>query len=205
MVKAVVDLVLAACVFVVDLLQLKAQLHQRASHILQVSRIAVNGLEIVGRLVQLVMGIGYLPDSTHLAQQKEFRFDADPHAPATRVQLSHGGFQDLARTRIQRLTARKTVTYSTRYTRHKRQRLQGVRQHTPVVLAARAHTRQSCPPNAGAGKASAHLHPLLQLFKWYQLPLGNAMKITKLGQNGMHALGLQGTNGVGVVMHKNGR
>ena len=62
-VKFVVDLVLAAGVFVVDLLQLKAQGRQRGAHVLQKCLVAVDGFEVVRGFVELVGCIGHLPGS----------------------------------------------------------------------------------------------------------------------------------------------
>ena len=154
-VKAVIDFVLATGVFVVDLLQLKTQLDQSAAHVFQIRRIAVDGLEVVRRFVQLVVRIGHLPGAVHLAQQKEFGLNTHPHAPAARFQLGHRRLEHLARASVQRLAARKTVAHGAGHTRHKRQHLQGLWLHAPVVLAAQAHAWQARTPDAGAGKTRA--------------------------------------------------
>ena len=60
-VKAVIDLVLAAGVLMVDLLQLKAERRQILAHVVQKIAVAVDGLQVIGRLVQPVLAVGRLP------------------------------------------------------------------------------------------------------------------------------------------------
>ena len=196
-VKAVVDFVLAARVFVVDLLQVKTQRHQRAAHGFQKILVAQNGADVVRGFVQVVVRVGALPlcvRRLRTLEQKELGLNAHPQLPAPGIEPGHCRFQDLARTGIERLTTGKTIAHRMRHAGHVGQGPQTLGLYPAVVLAARTHARQASAPDAGTGKARALLDPFAQIAHRNQLALGHAMDVAKLRQDGMQALGLEGGN-----------
>ena len=200
-VKAVVDFILAARVFMVDLLQVKTQRHQRATHGLQKILVAQNGADVVRGFVQSVVRVGALPlcvRRLRTLEQKELGLNAHPQLPAPGIEPGDRCFQHLARTGIQRLTTGKAIAHRVCHARHIGQGPKAVGLYAAVVLAARSHAWQASAPDAGAGKARALLDPFAQITHRNQLALGHAVDIAKLRQDGMQALGLEGGGDVGV-------
>ncbi len=98
-VKAVVDFILATSVFMVDLLQVKTQRHQRAAHGFQKILVAHNRADVVRGFVQSVVRIGALPLCVRRCcglQQKELGLNAHPQLPAPGIEPGHRCFQNLA-------------------------------------------------------------------------------------------------------------